>query len=183
MKLRLLVLVALAAVVVHGTENEKFYDRLTPEERRAAGIDQLTPEQQAALSVLAERWAQAKSEPAVTAARQQAIAEVKAVAKEEARAAAKAELEAEKKARVGLADKKSEPDLIHAKLLGTFRAWGPGAVFPLENGQIWMAEKNTEERFFGRRDDVEVEIRPSAFGTWKLTLLPDGLWIRVKRIK
>lgn len=162
---------------------DSFWDRLTPEQRAKAGLENLTPEQRAALDVLADDYASRESTHAVVKAREQAIAETKAVAKAEAKAAAKAEMEAEKKARVGLQEKPDANEVIRAKLIGTFRAWGPGAVFALENGQIWIADKGTEERFFGRRDNVEVEIRPSTFGTWKLFLQPEGLWIRVKRIK
>lgn len=176
--------VLFCVLVVSVCAKESFWDRLTPEQRAKAGLENLTPEQRAALDALAADYVASESGHAVTVAREKAIAETKAVAQAEAKAEAKAEIEREKKARVGLEEKRSPAaDTIRAKLIGTFRAWGPGAVFPLENGQIWMAEKNSEERFFGRRDNVEVEIRPSSFNTWKLYLLPDGLWIRVKRIK
>jgi hypothetical protein len=181
MKLRLFVICALAAVSARASVTEKFFEHLTPEERRAAGIADLTPEQQAALSVLADRWVSAKAEPAINAARQKAVAEVRAVAKAEA----KAEFEAEKKSRAGLAEKSSAPevDVIRSRIAGTFRQWGPNTRFRLDNGQVWVADRSSESRFFGTLENPEVEIRPAPFGTWKLTLVSEGLWLRVKRIE
>lgn len=160
---------------------ESFWQSLTPEQRAKAGLENLTPEQQAALDTLAERYVSQESEHAVDHARQKAIAEAKATAKAEA----KAELEAEKKASVGLAPKPAatEADAIRSRIAGTFRGWGPNTTFRLENGQVWAADRNSESRFFGARENVEVEIRPAAFGTWKLFLMPDGLWVRVKRVQ
>jgi hypothetical protein len=40
-----------------GAAETGFWGQLTPEERRAAGVEQLTPEQQAALDALAGRYA------------------------------------------------------------------------------------------------------------------------------
>lgn len=160
---------------------ESFWQSLTPEQRAKAGLDSLTPEQQAALDALAERYASDQSEHAVHSAREKAIAEVKATAKAEV----KAELEAEKRASVGLAPKVAvvDPEAVRSRIVGTFRAWGPNTTFRLENGQVWVADRGSESRFFGARENVEVEIRPASFGTWKLFLLSDGLWIRVKRVQ
>lgn len=180
MKSRLLFLLAVLVVARPVVAAENFYEKLTPEQRRAAGIDTLTPEQQAALSALADRWATARVEPALTEARQQAAAEAKSAAK----AAAKAEFEAEQKARVGLTPKSDAPEeVIRSRIVGTFRGWGPGRSIQLENGQVWVADRYTESRYFKPRENTEVELRPSTSGSWKLYLMPDGLWVRVKRIQ
>lgn len=177
--------VVFCVLVASAVARESFWQSLTPEQRAKAGLENLTDEQRAALDALAANYVTQETDHAVTYARQKAIAEVKAVAKEEAKAEVKAEIEAEKKASVGLAAKSSAPaaDVIRSRIAGAFRAWGPNTTFRLENGQVWIAERNAESRFFGARENAEVEIRPSSFGTWKLTLLPDGLWVRVKRVQ
>lgn len=172
-------------LVASAFARESFWRSLTPEQRAKAGLENLSEEQRAALDVLAAEYVTQETDHAVAYARQKAIAEVKEVAKAEAKAQAKAEIEAENKARVGLAPKPSatEADAIRSRIAGTFRAWGPNTTFRLENGQVWVAERNAESRFFGARENAEVEIRPSSFGTWKLFLLPEGLWVRVKRVQ
>lgn len=180
MKSRLLGLLVVLILAGRVVAAENFYEKLTPEQRRAAGIEALTPEQQAALSALADHWATARAEPAITEARQQAAAEAKSAAK----AAAKAEVEAEQKARIGLAPKAdAAEEVIRSRIVGTFRGWGPGKSIELENGQVWVTDRYTESRYFSPRENTEVELRAATFGTWKLYLQPDGLWVRVKRVK
>lgn len=147
-----------------------FWAALTPEQRAAAGIEHLTPAQRAALDALAERFVEAQTIHEVTAARERTRAEVKAT------------LEAEKKARIGFEPGPTDLDAIRTRIMGEFRGWEKGTVFRLENGQIWAVADN-EIRAFALRRDPDVEIRPAAFGTWKLHLLPEGLWVRVKRVK
>lgn len=147
-----------------------FYDNLTPEQRRVAGVADLTPEQRAALSALADRWAAAKAEPAVAAASARAAAEVRAkVAEEERR-------------QLGLERPPPADTVIRTRIRGAFRGWGKGTVFRLENGQSWAVADN-DSRAFPKRENPEVEIRPGGFGTWKLAVLPEGLWVRVKRVE
>ena len=101
---RLLGLFCLLAVTAWA-DTPSFWSQLTPEERKAAGVDQLTPEQQAALDQLAQRYthegvkkevevvkaqAQAETAEAVKKARDEAIAE-KAAAIKQAKEEAKAE--------------------------------------------------------------------------------------------
>lgn len=172
MRFHLLALWGLAALSAAGSVTEKFYEHLTPAERQAAGIASLTVEQQAALSVLADRWAEAKAEPAIIAARQKAAAEVRA------------SIAAEKKASAGFARADTTPfQAIRTRIVGPFKEWGPGTRFTLENGQVWVAERGAESRFFGPLDQPEVEVRPGGFGTWKLELLSRGLWVRVTRVQ
>ncbi|MBI2512646.1 MAG: hypothetical protein HYV96_11755 [Opitutae bacterium] len=177
--------VVFCVLVAGAFARESFWQSLTPEQRAKAGLENLTSEQQAALDALAERYVSQESEHAVHHAREKAIAEVKATAKAEAKAEVKAEFEAEKKASIGLAAKPAAGDAetIRSRIAGTFREWGPNTSFRLENGQVWTADRNSESRFFGARENVEVEIRPASFGTWKLFLMPEGLWVRVKRVE
>lgn len=171
MKRRLPLLLALGlAAGLPASVTERFYEHLTPEQRRAAGIENLTQPQRAALSALADEWVQAKAEPAIMAARAKAVAEVREEAK------------AEKKKKLGFVDAPSPEDVIRTRIAGPFRGWSKGTIFRLDNGQTWVVEDN-DSRYFPKREAAEVEIRPSSFGTWKLYLLPEGLWVRVKRVQ
>lgn len=146
-----------------------FYDLLSASEKSAAGIENLTPQQQAALNVLANRWVEQKAEPAINAARSKAVAEVRE------------QVKAEEAKKIGFTETKNE-EVIRSQIVGEFRGWGKGTVIRLENGQSWVV-LDSDSRFFPKRARFEVEIRPSSFGTWKLTLLPEGLWVRVKRVQ
>lgn len=173
--------VVFCVLVASAFARESFWQSLTPEQRAKAGLENLSPDQRAALDKLAESFVETWSRHVVHDVREKAIAEVKA----EAKAEAKAELAAEQKSRVGLAPKPTAPeaDVIRSRLVGKFRGWGPSTSFQLENGQLWTADRHAESRYFPPRENVEVEIRPASFGTWKLFLLPEGLWVRVKRIQ
>ena len=153
---------------------DKFWQQLTPEERAAAGLEQLTPEQQAALDRLAERYAKEGARHAVDAAW------VKA--KEEGKAEALAEVKEKKKVTIGLPPREDdETEVVRTRIVGDFRGWTGHTTFHLENDQVWQQESG-DNRFFPKMVNPEVEIRPSRFGGWKLTLLKEGLWIRVKRL-
>ncbi|MBA4136584.1 MAG: hypothetical protein C0518_04630 [Opitutus sp.] len=173
MKILAFLLLLSAPGLLSASVAARFFDHLTPEERRAAGIEELTEQQRAALSALADRWVEAKAEPAISAARAKAAAEVREEAKLEA------------KKRVGL-EKPLDPaiDVIRARIAGTFRGWGKGTIFRLDNGQTWAVDAGSaDSRFFSARENPEIEIRPAAFGTWKFYIMPEGLWVRVKRVQ
>ena len=119
--------------------------------------------------MLADRGAAEKAEPAESRARAETAAAVRAQA------------QAEEKKALGFAKKAAADDAIRTRIAGAFRGWGKGTVFQLENGQSWVVE-DSEARYFPKRDNPEVELKPSTFGSWKLYLLPEGLWVRVKRV-
>ena len=154
---------------------DKFWQQLTIEERAAAGLDQLSAEQRTRLDQLAERYAKEGARHAV------AVAQVKA--KAEGKAEAIAEVKEKKKTTIGLAPREDdETEVVRTRILGDFRGWTGHTTFKLANGQVWQQE-TPDNCFFPKMVDPEVEIRPSRFGGWKLTLLKEGLWIRVKRIR
>lgn len=168
---RVMAIVFLLALGAQALAADEFWRQLTTEERAAAGLDQLTPEQRAVLDKLAARYAREGTRQAVEVA--------KTKVREEARVA---ELE-KKKASIGLAPREDDPtEVIRTRIPGDFRGWTGHTIFKLENDQVWQQE-TTENRFFPRMVDPEVEIRPSRLGGWKMTLLKEGLWIRVKRIR
>ena len=150
---------------------DKFWQQLTAEERAAAGLDQLSPDQRTRLDQLAERYVKEGARQAV------AVAQVKA------KAEAIAEVKEKKKITLGLAPREDdEAEVVRTRILGDFRGWTGRTTFTLANNQVWQQEGG-DNCFFPKMVDPEVEIRPARLGGWKLTLLKEGLWIRVKRIR
>ncbi len=162
----------LAVLILPGLATEDFWQHLTLEERAAAGFDQLSAEQRAMIDRLAHRFADTRSIPLVAEK-----------AREEGRAEARVAEQMRKKASLGLAPREDdETEVIRTRIRGDFRGWTGRTNFPLANDQVWQQDQS-EKRFFPLMTDPEVEIRPSRLGGWKMTLLKEGLWIRVKRIK
>lgn len=163
---------------------DKFWQQLTPAERAAAGLEQLTREQQAALDRLAERYALEGARRATEIVQAEAKAEVVAAvkqAREEAKAEVKAEVRKQKIENAGLAAREDD-ESIRTRISGEFRGWTGHTTFRLENGQVWQ-QADKESRFFPKRVDPEVELAPSKWAGWKMTLVQEGLWVKVKRIK
>lgn len=156
-------------VAVLGRSEPGFWQQMTPEERRAAGVEQLTPEQQAALNAQANRYAGRGLRQAVELAREQAKAE--AVADERKQRVADAGLAA-----------RGDDETIRTRIAGDFRGWSGATTFTLENGQVWQ-QTDKENRFFPKQTSPAVDLIPSKLTGWKLQLVTEGLWIRVKRIR
>ncbi|MCM2274552.1 MAG: hypothetical protein NDI75_07180 [Candidatus Didemnitutus sp.] len=165
---KLLVWFCLTAVSLGAAES--FWAGLTSEQRALAGVDQLSESQRAALDALAQEYLKTQTVHVVTAASERARAEVKS------------KMEAERKARVGFLDEPTEADTIRTRIAGELRRWAPGTIIRMENGQGWQVEKGSDVRVFSPRQNPAVEIRPASFGSWKLFLMPDGAWVRVKRV-
>ena len=163
----------------------------TPEERRAAGLEQLSPEQQAALDGLAERFARVGARQV----REQARQEVRAEAREEVREEVKQEVRDEVKREMNAAEKTravaqaglppAEPkDLtVRSRALGRFNGWSGETVFRLENGQVWVQTDHTDSVWLPTMENPTVEIRRSMMGGWKLYLGGKSPWVRVRRLK
>lgn len=162
----LFVLLATVAVA-----QPRFSEQLSTEQRERLGIDRLTEEQRALLDALAERYAQQYSDHAIVRAKDRVRAEVQAEAK------------LRNQQNAGLATR-GDDEAFTTRIAGEFRGWEKGTTFKLQNGQVWQVEGNPDNRFFPKRTDAEVELRPAgAFGGWKLYIQPEGLWVRVKRIR
>jgi len=154
---------------------DEFWQQLTAEERVAAGIDQLTTEQRTVLDRLAARFGKEGARHAV------AIAQEKG--RQEGQAQAQQAAQEKKKASIGLAPREDdETEVVRTHIMGDFRGWEGKSTFQLANGQVWQ-QLPGESRNFPKMVDPEVEIRPSRAGGWKMTLVKEGLWIRVKRIR
>ena len=147
-----------------------FWRQLTPEERRAAGLEQLTPEQQAALDTLASRYAQASSQQV----------------REEVRAEVKREVAAEQKtkavARAGLSTA-DNTTIVHTRIVGPSNGWSGTTIFRLENGQVWVQTDSTDRFWMQTVESPEIELRPASLGGWKLFLAGRNVWVHVRRVR
>lgn len=141
---------------------ENFWQRLTPAERAAAGIAELTPQQQAALDQLAQRFAREDA--------QQAVARVQA------------EVKQKKADNAGLAVREDD-EPVRTRIAGEFRGWEGRTNFHLENGQVWQQDDRAEKFWFNATQNPEIELRPSKLGGWKLYVLPADRWVRVRRVR
>jgi uncharacterized membrane protein len=179
--IRVIVVFCFLASCVFGQST--FWRQLTPEERRAAGVDQLTPAQQSALDEAAARFAKEGARQAVEVVKEQTKEELRTAreqAKAEAKAEAKVEARVKKLADAGLAAR-ADDEVIRTRILGEFRGWTGQTIFTLENGQTWQ-QTDKENRFFPKKINPDVDLIPSTWAGWKLQIVPDGLWIKVKRI-
>jgi hypothetical protein len=189
-KISLAWLVLAMAMTTAGAAEAGFWRQLTPEERRAAGVEQLTPEQQAALDALAARYAregarqvreQVKQEVREEA-RAEARAQVTPEVREEVRRELKAGERAHEEARLGLPAEEKDA-VITSRILGRFNGWSGDTVFPLANGQTWVQANGSDSLWLPTMENPEVEIRSAKLGGWKLYLKGKGFWLRVRRVK
>jgi len=157
---------------------DNFWAQLTPAERAAAGLTQLTEQQQAALDGLAERYARDGASHAIAAARAKARAEGEAAAK----AGLEKEIQQRNEARFGLTDSQAGPETVRSRITGQFKGWSGRTLFRLENGQTWVQADTTERYWVQAQAGPAVEVRKSSLGGWKLYVLPEGRWVRVTRV-
>jgi hypothetical protein len=157
-----------------------FWHQLTLEERRAAGIDQLSPEQQAALDKLAQRFSSEGARQQLEAVKAEARKEADE-AVEKTRAEAREDERRKKIAGAGLAAR-DDDEVIHTRILGRFYGWDGRTNFKLENGQVWQ-QANPDLKYFPNLVDPEVELIPSSWAGWKLKIVSEGVWCKVKRIQ
>lgn len=178
---KLLVLGCYGWLALAGFAAESFVSQLTPEERRAAGLDQLTPAQQQALDTLAARFATEGARLTEARIREEAKVEVA-----NARAEAKVQMETEVKKReeaiAGLEGSQRDTRVIATKIKGPFKGWAGRTLFTLENGQQWVQTDASDIYWLPLQPGPDVEIRPAGLGSWKLHLQPNGRWVRVKRV-
>jgi len=189
-RIQVLLISLTMAVATVGAAEAGFWQQLTPEERRAAGLDQLTPEQQAVLDQLTGRYAREGARQVREQAKQEARAEVKqevrAEVKQEVREEVKREMKTEEKtrevAKAGLPAEDKEV-VIRSRIAGKFNGWSGATVFRLENGQVWVQSNKSDTLWVPTMENPEVEVRPSKLGGWKLYLMAKGFWVRVRRVQ
>jgi hypothetical protein len=142
---------------------DDFWAQLTPEERAAAGVADLTPGQREALDRLADRFATEGARKA---------AEV-----------AKAEIKQQKAAKVGFTSRDDGEEVVRTRINGTFHGWEGNTLFRFENGQVWQQTGSGDRFAVAAMDNPAAELRPSRLGGWKLFVASVDRWVRVKRVR
>jgi hypothetical protein len=179
-------LLGLAVLAGAAVARAGFWEQLTPAERRAAGLDHLTPEQQAALNRLAERFLHPGTGPVSDQTREAIREEAKQEVREQVRAEVRQELRAEEgkkaAAQAGLPAEESQT-VIRTRIAGEFHGWSGATVFRLANGQVWVQSNGIDRYWAPTMQNPEVEIRSSKLGGWKLYLTDKGVWVRVHRLQ
>ena len=134
--------------------------RLTPEQMRATGLDQLSPVQLELLNRLLSEQVEARAHER---------AEVIARSQPPARPRDEGSL-------IGLND---EP--IRARLKGIVTGWEPGTVFELDNGQQWKVLKG-RMKLSRPLESPDIVVVPGVAGRWFLQVEEDTPKARVYRI-
>lgn len=164
----------LAACLVTGQAQEKFSDRLSSEERKAAGLELLSPAQLAALNGLVQRDRQQDTKSVQEQAKAELREEVRAQVKSEVREQAKAEARAEQ-----LKQHEAETRVL-SRISGKYSGWDGATQFRLENGQVWrQAEPGV---YYTNPVEAPAVLIEKVYGAWRL-YDQDGGWVRVVRVK
>lgn len=157
---------------------ERFTDRLSAEERKAAGLELLSPEQMAALNALVQRDRQ----QGAGQIREQAKAELREEVKAEVKAQVKAEVKAQTKAEVQMEQQKQREaeTRVLSRVLGKYSGWDGATQFKLENGQVWR--QSEPGVFYTKPVENAAVLIEKVYGGWRLYDQSGG-WVRVVRIK
>lgn len=150
---------ALAAAAAQAQAQQPIEQQMTPEQFKATGLDQLSPEQLANLNA----WLNNKLEVETT------------------KAATEAKKKVEDDNRGFFNFGSSEP--IVARIAGEFRGFGRGRSYTLDNGQVW--QQLDDASLAGvRKTDPAVRITPSLIGNaWYLAIEGYNTRAKVQRTK
>jgi len=175
---------------------------LTAEQQKAAGLDQLTPEQLRFLndwlkgrfsgrntaitsesssnSALASDRSLAGSAPVPVALTAEEAAAREAAINAEVERRIAAEVAAARRERE--ADEQAEEDNepFEAVIRGDFRGWSGNTVFALDNGQVWRQRHGSNYRH--TQGEAKVRFEQNFFGLWEMTVLSSGRTTGVRRI-
>lgn len=136
--------------------------RMSAEQRKASGVEAMTPEQLAALNA----FLRSEQSQQVEVVREQIKGERKGFTS----------------TLFGGGGKDEEP--IVSKIVGEFSGWDGGKVFTLANGQRWRVI-DTPMYYVPKRSystDPAVSITPSLMGSWRLQVEGHSVRAKVKRI-
>lgn len=193
---QLMTVLAFVALALAGRAQD-FTQTMSAEERRAAGLDRLTPDELAKLKSAVERYKSGEV-TAVTRAAEQDIAAAKQQAAERVAAAeAKANTNATTdlpargrspgwlRALVTLKKAEEQPDkqeALESRIAGDFKGWRRGTMFDLENGQRWQ-HVDGEDYVTPPVPSPKVTIKPGAFGTFWMQIEEVRPRVRVKPVR
>ena len=77
----------------------------------------------------------------------------------------------------------NEAGSVRSRLSGEFRGWEPGALFTLENGQIWKCTSDDRAFYADVPANPEIIITQSYFGAYWMEIIAIGRKVKVKRVK
>lgn len=159
---------------------EEFSRRLTPQERKAAGLDRLSREQLAVLDALVQRERQGGPAPVANLPAPAPAPEAPPVARATPTAAAS---KPEQKTRLFGLPAKEEVKAVTGTLVGEFRGWTGYTEFRLADGQVWVQTDHDDRREVTPRTNPQVKIEQAVFGDYKLTVEGSRIWVRVRRVQ
>ena len=167
-------LLSLCLAVVPPMIGAGFIEKLTPEKRRAAGLEKLTSEERAELEALIEahhrgELAQVRKE----------VEEVRKEAEKQVADATTSKRPAWISALITLkaAESDNEAEAVASRLVGEYKGWSGRTTFKLENGQIWQ-QVDGASRVDSPRASPAVKVYPGMLGVYWLEV--DGVRQRVK---
>lgn len=155
MRLRLALILALAATGLNAQSFSSLEERMSEAEFRAAGLDKLSPEELANLNA----WLRDRA----------------------ASAAAAMPARARGDERVGFPDGPDSRSVV-SRIAGEFTGWSGSTRFELENGQVWQQDEATSLRGV-RADSPVVTIEPAFLGSFRMRVDGFNQRVRVKRIQ
>ena len=153
-------------------------NKLTPEQKKRLGLDQLTAAQIAELDQAVEQYRKDGVVTATQEAAAQAVAEYKK--KEEPSVITRA---------LDLFRRKQQQEQAEAQqvrftavIAGEFSGWEGGTLFTLDNGQVWK-QQGRDIYSIKRATNVPVLVFKARSGHWRLQLIEEGTWVTVVRVK
>ena len=174
MRFRPVLILLVASTAWAGTAQAGFIDSLSPERRKALGLDHLTPAQAAAIDAAVDQYQGRENTKVLTQkAADAAVEEYKA--KQQPGVVARA---------LGIFKQREEENRVErftTHIIGRFTGWGGGTLFALDNGQVWQ-QAGSEVYYLPAVESPEVEFRKAASGYHRL-YLANGAWVTVKRIR
>jgi hypothetical protein len=150
-----------------------FSATLTAEQRKAAGLDKLSPEELAALDRAVAAYRQSAETTAAKTAAATAVAEYKKHEEPGIVARALASFKRQQ------AEEKQER--INAHIVGDFHGWEGRTLFNLDNGQVWQ-QATADEYYISPQKNPAVVVFKTTYGGYRLEL-QDGAWVNVKRLR
>ncbi|MDQ3617146.1 MAG: hypothetical protein M3374_00175 [Pseudomonadota bacterium] len=159
LSIRLLALAALLAFAPAALAQSSIEQQMTPEQFKAAGLDQLNPEQLRNLNDWLNRTLQTETAKAAADAKQK--------------------VEADNRGYFNFGT--SEP--VVSRITGEFRGFAKGRSYTLDNGQVWK-QIDSATLPGVRRDNPAVKINPGLIGNvWYMAIEGYNTRAKVERIE
>lgn len=157
----LLILLVLTCTLVQAAEFSSLEERMSESDFRAAGLDQLSPEQLARLNDWLRRNHGATTGAAGIATSAPQVGDTRGLP----------------------APREEAASAITSQLVGEFSGWHSGTRFELQNGMVWETSGSVQSLHVRSMSEPTVTIEPAFFGTWILKVEGYNSSVRVKRVR